>query len=91
MAAPPGGKALRGRPPSLTRAAMQNLAPLGLTVTIAGLVGLGYCIVQGLRIRRAGLPPAEIHARLHRLLAVNLASVALAALGLAILVAGLMF
>ena len=69
---------------------MQNLAPIGLVVTFAGLSGLGYCIVQGLRIRRAGLPPAEIHARLHRLLAVNLGSVALAALGLAILVAGLM-
>jgi hypothetical protein len=69
---------------------MQNLAPLGLIVTLAGLFGLGYCIVQGLKIRRAGLPPAEIHARLHRLLAINLGSVALAALGLAILLAGLM-
>jgi hypothetical protein len=69
---------------------MQNLAPIGLVVTLIGLAGLGYCIVQGLRIRRAGLPASEIHARLHRLLAVNLASVALAALGLAILLAGLM-
>ena len=69
---------------------MQNLAPLGLVMTFAGLGGLGYCIVQGLRIRRAGLPPAEIHARLHRLLAINLGSVALAALGLAVLLAGLM-
>jgi hypothetical protein len=69
---------------------MQTLAPLGLIVTLAGLAGLGFCIVEGLRIRRARLPPAEIHARLHRLLAVNLGSVALAALGLAILLAGLM-
>lgn len=69
---------------------MQNLAPVGLLITVIGLVGLGYCIVQGLRIRRAGLPASEIHARLHRLLAVNLGSVALAALGLAILLAGLM-
>jgi hypothetical protein len=69
---------------------MQNLAPLGAIVTFAGLIGLGYCIVQGLRIRRAALPPAEIHARLHQLLAINLGSVARAGLGLAILVAGLM-
>lgn len=68
---------------------MQNLAPIGLVVTLVGLAGLAYCIIQGLRIRRAGLPPAEIHARLHRLLAVNLGSVALAALGLGILVLGL--
>jgi hypothetical protein len=69
---------------------MQNLAPLGLVLTFAGLAGLFYCIIKGLHIRRAGLPPSEIHARLHRLLAVNLGSVALAALGLALLVAGLM-
>jgi hypothetical protein len=69
---------------------MQNLAPLGAIVTLAGLAGLGYCIVQGLRIRRADLPPSEIHARLHRLIAINLGSVALAGLGLAILVTGLM-
>ena len=54
---------------------MQSLAPIGLVATLLGL---------------AGLPPAEIHARLHRLLAINLGSVALAALGLAILLAGLM-
>jgi len=69
---------------------MQNLAPLGAIITLAGLLGLGYCIIQGLRIRRAALPPAEIHARLHRLIAINLGSVALAGLGLAILVMGLM-
>jgi hypothetical protein len=69
---------------------MPNLAFLGLLMALLGLGGLGWCIAQGLRIRRAGLPPAEIHARLHRLLAVNLGSVGLAALGLAILVVGLL-
>jgi hypothetical protein len=69
---------------------MHPLALLGLVLTVAGLAGLGYCIVQGLRIRGAGLQPAEIHARLHRLLAVNLGSVALAALGLAVLLAGIL-
>jgi hypothetical protein len=60
----------------------------GLILAVAGLAGLGWCILQGLRIRRAGLPAAEIHARLHRLLALNLGSVALAGLGLAALLAG---
>lgn len=69
---------------------MQKLVLLGLLLTVAGLGGLGWCIVQGLRIRRAALPPPEIHARLHRLVAINLGSVALAALGLAALIAGLM-
>ncbi len=69
---------------------MQSLALLGLVLTIVGLGGLGWCIAQGLKIRRAGLPPEEIHARLHRMIAINLGSVALAALGLAVLVAGLL-
>jgi hypothetical protein len=69
---------------------MQALSLLGLVLTIVGLGGLGWCIAQGLKIRRAGLPPAEIHARLHRMLAINIGSVGLAALGLAMLVAGLL-
>ena len=69
---------------------MPNIAFLGLLMALLGLGGLGWCIAQGLRIRRAGLHPAEIHARLHRLLAVNLGSVGLSALGLAILVVGLL-
>ena len=69
---------------------MHPLALLGLVLTIAGLAGLGYCILQGMRIRGAALPASEIHARLHRLIAVNLGSVALAALGLAVLLAGIL-
>jgi hypothetical protein len=69
---------------------MQALALLGLVLAVFGLGGLGWCIAQGLKIRRAGLPPAEIHARLHRMLAINIGSVGLAALGLAMLVAGLL-
>jgi len=69
---------------------MQLLTLMGLVLTVVGLGGLGWCIAQGLKIRRAGLPPAEIHARLHRMVAINLGSVALAALGLAVLVAGLL-
>ncbi len=69
---------------------MQKLVLLGLVLTVAGLGGLGWCILQGFRIRRASLPPDQIHAQLHRLVAINLASVALATLGLASLIAGLM-
>ena len=67
---------------------MPYLTLLGLVMALTGLGGLAWCIVQGLRIRRAGLPAAEIHARLHQLLAINLGSVGLGALGLAFLVAG---
>jgi hypothetical protein len=69
---------------------MHNLVLPGVVLTLAGLAGLGWCILQGLRIRRAGLPPAEVHARLHKLIAINLGSVAVAALGLAAVCAGLL-
>jgi hypothetical protein len=69
---------------------MQSLAILGLVLTVLGLGGLGYCILQGLRIRGGALPADQVHARLHRLVAVNLASVGIAALGLAMLVAGVL-
>jgi hypothetical protein len=62
---------------------------LGVVVVVLGLAGLGYCVRQGFVIRRAGLPPATANARLQRLVAVNLGSVALAALGLALVVIGL--
>ena len=68
---------------------MRSLIVLGVVVTLIGLGGLGWCIARSLAIRGAGLPPAEIQARLHRLIAINLGSVALAALGLAVLVVGL--
>jgi hypothetical protein len=69
---------------------MQILAILGLVLTVVGLAGLGYCIVQGLRIRGGSLPPDQVHAKLHRLVAVNLGSVGLAGFGLAMLVIGIL-
>lgn len=68
---------------------MNLIVFVGVLLVIAGLAGLGYCIREGFRARGSGLPPQEVSARLHRLIAVNLGSVALAALGLAVLVVGL--
>lgn len=68
---------------------MQLLAPLGLILTLGGLFGLGWCIWRGFQIRRSALAPAEIHAALHRLIALNVGSVAIAAIGLGLLVVGL--
>jgi hypothetical protein len=69
---------------------MEILFLIGLMLTVAGLAGLGWCILEGLRIRRAAPPAAEIHAQLHKLLAINLGSVAVAGLGLAAVVAGIL-
>jgi hypothetical protein len=63
------------------------LAILGAALVLAGLFGLGHCIREGYRIRRKAPPPEAAAARLRRLVTVNLASVAGAALGLAFLTA----
>jgi hypothetical protein len=68
-----------------------SLTVAGAVLVLAGLGGLVHCIRQGHSIRGAGLPPEEIRARLHKLIAINLASVAGAAIGLALVVVGLLF
>jgi hypothetical protein len=69
---------------------MAALVVIGLALVAAGLAGLGYCIRQGFAMRRGGHPPEAVRVRLAQLLAVNLGSVALAGLGLALLLAGLL-
>ena len=68
---------------------MALLVIFGAVLVAAGLVGLGYCVRVGYAIRREKPSPEVVRARLNRLLAVNLGSVALAAMGLAVLVIGL--
>ncbi|MBP7001778.1 hypothetical protein [Amaricoccus sp.] len=68
---------------------MTALVVLGIVVVAAGLAGLGHCIRTGYAIRRDKPAPEVARARLQRLVAVNLASVAAAALGLMMVVMGL--
>jgi hypothetical protein len=68
---------------------MIAIVALGIVLVVAGLAGLAHCIRTGYAIRR-DKPDADVaRARLQRLVAVNLASVAMAGLGLAMVVIGL--
>ena len=67
---------------------MTILIVLGGILVASGLFGLGYCIWKGVHIRRGQTPPDAARSALNRLLAVNLASVGVAGLGLAMLVIG---
>lgn len=67
------------------------LAYIGGFMIAGGLFGLGFCIHKGFRIRRTGLPAEKVNAELHKLIAINLGSVGLAAFGLALLFLGLTF
>lgn len=58
---------------------------IGAAMSVCGLVGLGYCIREAARIKGAKLQPEEIHTRLKSLVVVNIGSVFLAFMGLALI------
>ena len=69
---------------------MAILVYLGVALTAAGLAGLAWCILRVRAARRAGLPDDALRRRLQSAIAINLGSLALSALGLAMVVAGLL-
>lgn len=68
---------------------MDGLIWSGTAVSLAGLAGLVWCIVYALRARRAGLADAELRVRLQRAVLVNLAALFVSALGLMLIVLGI--
>lgn len=65
------------------------LVILGAIVTLAGLAGLGLCIRRAAALKGAAQDPDAVRARLHGLVALNMASVGVAFIGLALVVVGL--
>ncbi len=62
----------------------------GVIVTLAGLVGLVWCVMQALKARRAGLDEDAMRKKLQGLVAWNMGALGLSALGLMMVVAGLL-
>jgi hypothetical protein len=60
----------------------------GTAVTALGLAGLVWCIVAAMRARKAGLTDDQIRARMQKVVAVNVGALALSALGLMLVVFG---
>ena len=69
---------------------MTILVVIGALVTLAGLAGLVACILRVRGARRAGLPDDELRRRMQSVIALNLGSLLLSALGLAMVVVGLL-
>lgn len=69
---------------------MDGLIWTGAAVTLAGLGGLIWCIVKVAAARRAGLDDATLRARLQHVVALNLGALLLSALGLMMVVAGIL-
>lgn len=60
----------------------------GIFVTLLGLCGLLYCIWKANGLRNSSLEGEDMTAQLHRLIPINLASVSIAGMGLALVVVG---
>ena len=67
---------------------MSALLWIGAGLAALGIAGLGWCIARAARLRRSEASPEETRAVLQGLVALNLASVALGGLGLALMIAG---
>lgn len=68
---------------------MDWLIWLGAAMSLAGLFGLVWCILQAMKLRRAGLPDDALRARLQTLVAYNLAAMGLSGLGLMAVIIGI--
>lgn len=68
---------------------METLIWIGAAVTVAGLALLLWCILAVARARGAGLPDAELRARLQRAVVMNFAALLLSAIGLMMVVVGI--
>lgn len=67
---------------------MEALVWIGAAFTCLGLVGLGWCIREAMRARRQETEDAALKARLQKVVAVNLGALAVSALGLMMVILG---
>lgn len=69
---------------------MDWLIWIGASVTLFGVAGLIWCIRMASAARQEGLSDAEMKARLQKVVAWNMASLGLSALGLMAVVVGIL-
>ncbi|WP_321362866.1 hypothetical protein [uncultured Celeribacter sp.] len=61
----------------------------GVTLTLAGVALLGYCIMAALKAKKAGGTDEEIRARLQKVVALNLVALLVSAMGLGAVTVGI--
>ncbi len=69
---------------------MGNLIWIGAAVTLLGLAGLVWCILTVRRAQKQGLDEAGMKARLQNVVAVNMGALFLSAIGLMMVVVGIL-
>lgn len=60
----------------------------GTALTMMGVLALLWCIILAMRARKSALPDDQIKAQLQRVVVLNLGALAVSALGLIVVVVG---
>ncbi|WP_118135889.1 hypothetical protein [Oceanicella sp. SM1341] len=68
---------------------MTALLIIGILMALAGIGGLGWCVVRARALQRSDLSPEEAKVEMRRLVAVNLGSISTGFLGAALVLAAL--
>jgi hypothetical protein len=68
---------------------MDWLVWIGAALSLAGLLGLMWCIAAVWKARRAGLPDEALRAAVRRVVPLNMAALMLSVLGLMMVILGL--
>ena len=63
---------------------------VGAAASLCGVGGLLWCIVLALKVRRAGLTDDAMRARLQHIVTLNMIALGVSALGLMMVVAGIL-
>lgn len=69
---------------------MELLIWIGACISLIGVAGLVWCIALAWRARRAGLLDAEMRTVLQRVVVINMAALGISALGLMLVVLGVL-
>lgn len=69
---------------------MESLIWIGAGMALLGVAGLIWCIRLALRARRAGLEQTAMRAQLQRVVVLNMGALGVSALGLMLVVLGIM-
>ena len=69
---------------------MDWLIWIGAAVSLGGIAGLLRCIQLALRVRKSGMDSTAMRARLQQIVTFNLAALGVSALGLMLVVTGIL-
>jgi hypothetical protein len=69
---------------------MEMLIPIGAVVTLLGVAGLMWCVLLVRKAKAESLDEAAMRARLQRVVALNMGALFLSAIGLMMVVVGIL-